>query len=147
MDAASTGAPMRLTIDIPDETLARLEDRATRMGKTPEQEAARLLQFAEQSVRDLPPGSRLLVVSGPTIAALEPILGGGSLLNAQDLQKKVERLAGISFLHCRLPFTPNQLEELGQRAERQGMTVQTLVDRTAPRIYEHFFNMMERSTQ
>jgi hypothetical protein len=138
---------MKITLDIQPELLARLEDRATLTGKTPEQVAAQFVQFAEQELRSLPPGTRLLVVPGPILSHLESILGGGSLLHAPDLLKKVERLAGISFLHVRLPFTPNQLEQLGERADRQGLSVQQLVDRTAPRIYEHFFNLLERSTQ
>lgn len=137
---------MKITLEIAPELLTRLEDRATLTGKSLEVMATQLLSFSEQALRDLPPGARLLVVPGPTLERLEPILGGGSLLNAADLLKKIQRLAGISFLHVRLPFTPNQLEELGERAKRQGMTVQHLVDRTAPRIYEHFFNLMERST-
>lgn len=137
---------MKITLDIAPELLSRLEDRGTLTGRTPEVAAARLLEFTEQELRNYPPGTRVLTIPGPTIEALETVLGGGSLLNHADLQKKVERLAGISFLHVRLPFTPNQLEELQSRAERQGLTVQQLVDRTAPRIYEHFFNMMERTT-
>jgi hypothetical protein len=141
------GDAVTVTLNLPSPLLTLLEDRATLTGKSTEVVAAQLLQFIVQELRDLPPGTRLLSLSGPTIEALEQILGGGSLLNAADLQKKVERLAGISFLHCRLPFTPNQLEQLGERAARQGMTVEQLVNRTAPRIYEHFFNMLERTTQ
>lgn len=137
---------MRLAIDISPELMTLLDERATLAGKTPEVVAAQLLAFAVKETRDLPQGTRIMVVGGKPLERLEQVLGGGSILNQGDLQRKVERLAGISFMHVRLPFTPNQLETLGERAQRQGMSVQQLVDRTAPRIYEHFFNLMERTT-
>ncbi len=91
------------------------------------------------------PGARQVVVDAKTLEALEQILGGGSVLNPGDLLKKVQRLAGISFLHVRLPFTPNQLELLAEKAARNSLTVDQLVERTAPRIYEQFFDLVERS--
>lgn len=129
----------RLTASIPDDTLPRLQARADHQRK-PLEEAAGLAITAACTL--LPPGGRVVVVTGEVASKLEEILGGGSILNEADLLQKVERLAGISFLHCRLPFTPNQLEQLQERAERQGLTVEQLVDRTAPRIYEQFFNLV-----
>ena len=85
------------------------------------------------------------MLHGEDLDTLETILGGGSILNAADLLKKVQRLAGISFLHLRLPFTPNQLELLTEKAARNSLTVEELVNRTAPRIYEQFFDLIERS--
>lgn len=133
-----------IRIDITPELHKELEDRSRRSGQPLEATASRILQHHEQATRGLKEGTRVLLVSGETIELLESILGGGSVVNQGDLLKKVQRLAGISFLHCRLPFTPNQLEALQEKAERNSLTVQQLVDRTAPRIYEHFFDLVAR---
>lgn len=130
-----------LRVAVQDPVYQNLQDRATVAGRSPEYIAAALLQLASQQ---LPDAGKLVVVTGETLERLETILGGGSVLNQADLLKKVERLAGVSFLHVRLPFTPNQLEQLAQKAERQGLSVQQLVERTAPRIYEQFFDLMAR---
>ena len=130
---------LRVLVD--DDTLAGLQRIADDTRKDIE-EVARVKLKAGVSL--LPPG-RVVVVGGEILEILETILGGGSLLNAPDLRKKVERLAGISFLHVRLPFTPNQLEALKEKAERNSLTVEQLVNRTAPRIYEQFFDLVERS--
>jgi hypothetical protein len=130
---------IRVTVD--DDTLAKLQTIADDTRKDLETVAMVKLKAG---VSLLPPG-RVVVVSGEILEALESILGGGSLMNQQDLRKKVERLAGISFLHVRLPFTPNQLEALKEKAERNSLTMEQLVERTAPRIYEQFFDLVERS--
>lgn len=131
-----------LRVQVDDPTLTRLQQHADAARKDLEVVTAQVLRTATQH---LPPlGERMVVISGDALLRLESILGGGSVLNPDDLAKKVERLAGVSFLHARLPFTPNQLEALAEKAERQGLTVTQLVDRTAPRIYEHFFDLMAR---
>jgi len=130
---------LRVLVD--DDTLAKLQEISDATRKDLETVAQVKLKAG---VSLLPPG-RVVVVGGETLEVLESILGGGSLLNAPDLRKKVERLAGISFLHCRLPFTPNQLEALKEKAERNSLTVEQLINRTAPRIYEQFFDLVERS--
>lgn len=131
-----------LRIRVTDDTLQRLQDRATAQHRDLELVTQQLLALAS---RALPASGRVVVVSGEALQTLEAILGGGSILNEGDLQKKVERLAGVSFLHVRLPFTPNQLEALAEKATRNSLTVEQLVERTAPRIYEHFFDLVERS--
>lgn len=130
---------LRLTVD--DATYARLDARATATRRALTLEATRLLQTAAQV---LPLSGRAVVIAGEALDRLESMLGGGSVLDPADLVKKTERLAGISFLHCRLPFTPNQLEALAEKAARQGLTVEQLVERTAPRIYEQFFDLVAR---
>ena len=70
---------------------------------------------------------------------------GAAPMPEADLLLKVERLAGVSFLHCRLPFTPNQLEALAEKASRNSLSVEQLIERTAPRIYEHFYDLVERA--
>lgn len=90
---------------------------------------------------ELPEG-RVVLLSGEPLERVEKVFQGGSVLNGADLAQKVERQAGISMLHVRLPFTPGQLEDLQERAVRQGLTVEQLVERAAGRIYEQFFNMI-----
>lgn len=133
----------RLTVPLVDALQDQIELRAHAVGKPAEMIVAQLLQAA---LTLLPEAGRVVVLSGKPLETLEQILGGGSILNAPDLQKKVERLAGVSFQHVRLPFTPNQLELLAEKAQRNGLSVQQLVERTAPRIYEQFFDLIARST-
>ena len=94
---------------------------------------------------DIVPDERHLTIDASALTALEDILGGGSLLSDTDLLTKVQRLAGVSFLHVRLPFTHSQLEQLSEKAARNSLTVDQLVERTAPRIYEQFFDLIARS--
>lgn len=131
-----------LRIPVSDSVLLKLQSYADDIRQPLETLAAQRLA---SGVTLLPPSGRVVVLSGAVLQTLEEILGGGSILNQEDLQKKVERLAGISFLHCRLPFTPNQLEALVEKAERNSLTVEQLVERTAPRIYEHFFDLVART--
>lgn len=136
-------AVVRISSDVPQETAARLQMLADKTpGGTLESVAGTKLAAA---MTNLPINGRFIVVSDAGLQYLEGILGGGSLLNEGDLVKKIDRLAGISFQHIRLPFTPNQLEALQAKAERQGLSVAELVERTAPRIYEQFFDLIARS--
>ena len=131
----------RLTVLVNDDTLLALQTQADALRRPLEEAAGMLLRKAAPV---LPVLGRTLIVDGPALETLERILGLGSLLNQADLVKKVERLAGISFLHVRLPFTPNQLEALTEKAARNSLTVDQLVERTAPRIYEQFFDLVAR---
>jgi hypothetical protein len=130
---------LRVTVD--EDVLAKLQAQADHSRRDLESVASKRVA---EAVRLLPYAGRVVVVQGDALESLEGILAGGSILNGPDLLKKVERLAGISFLHCRLPFSPNQLEALQEKAERQGLTVEQLVERTAPRIYEQFFDLIVR---
>ena len=130
-----------LRLRITDDTLQRLQARADHERRELELTAGQLLTLA---ARLLPLAGRAVVVSGEPLRLLEAILGGGSILHEADLLQKVERLAGVSFLHVRLPFTPNQLEALAEQAARNSLTVEQLVERTAPRIYEQFFDLIVR---
>ncbi len=131
-----------LRVQVDEITLDKLQMIGDHLRRPIEEVAALRLKAA---VTLLPSGGARILVVAEALDTLETILGGGSILHEGDLCKKVERLAGVSFLHVRLPFTPNQLETLAERAERQGLTVDQLVERTAPRIYEQFFNLIETS--
>lgn len=128
--------PTVLRIQVDDQALQALQIRADDVRKDVEYVASLLLRSA---IQHLPLAEAYTVVAGEQQSRLEAILGGGSLLNAQDLVTKTERLAGISFHHVRLPFSPNQLEEIERRAERLGLTPEQLIERCARTMYELFF--------
>lgn len=128
-----------LLVAVDDDTLVRLQ----RIVDETRKEIPQVAQIRLKAGAMLPPG-RNVVISGEALDRMATILGGGSVANEADLLKKIERLAGISFLHIRLPFTPNQLELLADKAARNSLTVDQLVERTAPRIYEQFFDLMSR---
>lgn len=132
-----TMTSVRLTL--PDDTLDRVMDAANAHQCTVETAAERILARA---VKDLPLTGRAVVLSGEELARVETILGSGSVLNAQDLAQKIDRLAGVGFEHVRIQFTPGQLEDLARRAASNGITPRELIERTAPRIYEQFFNLL-----
>ena len=117
-----------------------LDDAGAAEILSPEEAARYLLAAAVQS---LPAHGRFTVLHGEALEALERILGGGAIVSGADLLKKVERLAGISFHHVRLDFTPGQLETLQERAAREGKTVERIVEQMAPRIHEQFFNLVD----
>lgn len=127
-------------LELPDATYEQFEEEAQRV----RQPLERVITNRVLTVGQIPTGARVILLTGETLDQLEQILGGGSILNAEDLLKKVERLAGISFVHLRLPFSPSQLEQLQEKARRQGLTVEQLVHRTAPRVYEQFFDLVAR---
>lgn len=134
-----------LRVELTEDTYDHLCEAAAVAAQPVELYVSRLLRQQEQLTRGLPPNTRFLLLYGSIIEKLEAILGGGSILNTADLLKKVERLAGISFLHIRLPFTPGQLEQLAEKAARNSLTVEQLAERTAPRMYEQFFDLVARS--
>lgn len=132
--------PTLLRIPVYEATLQQLLPLAEAQRRSPE-EAARFLLAA--AVQSLPAQGRFTVLHGAALERLEQILGGGAVVSGADLLKKVERLAGISFHHLRLEFTPGQLETLQERAAREGKTVEQVVTQMAPRIHEQFFNLVD----
>lgn len=132
---------MILRVTLPSWAIPKLEAVAHEQGDKDLETAAS--QQLGTALSTLPATGRFAVVNQQELQTLEDILGGGSVLNGADLLKKVERLAGISFGHVRLAFTPGQLEDLKRKADRQGKTVEQLVDQMAPRIHEQFFGLID----
>lgn len=132
--------PTILRVPVDEDVIAKMQEESDSVRRSLEDIAAIRLKASMK----LPLRERAVVATGTELEQLETILGSGSLLNGPDLLKKVQRLAGISFLHVRLPFSPAQLEALQEKAARQGLTVDQLVERTAPRIYEQFFDLIVR---
>lgn len=124
-----------LTLQVDAESYQKFHDRAVAR-KVP---VETVIQQHLRATMHVPVGTKYLIMEQDDLVALEGILGGGSLLNSGDLRRKVERLAGISFHHVRLPFTPNQLEELAHRAERLSLTSEQLIERIGQKLYEQFF--------
>jgi hypothetical protein len=134
---------MQLTavrVPVDDPTMDRLGQIAATQHRDLEIVASTLLT---QAAALFPPTGRCVVLGPDALESLEILLQGGSIHNAQDLVQKTERLAGISFEHLRIQFTPGQLEQMQERAERQGLTVEQLVSRAVPRILEQFFNLLD----
>jgi hypothetical protein len=125
-----------IRVQVNEDGMTRLHDLAVARGKDPEAVAHEILRAA---LKDLPTDGRYVVVSGLDLEGLETILSGGSVLNALDLLRKVERLAGITFNNIRFEFTPGQLEEIQRRAERLGLTAEELCRRTVRKMEELFF--------
>ncbi len=73
------------------------------------------------------PGTRVVFVSGAALEAIETRVGGGQITTAEELRTRIDRLASISFMGRDLQLSPNQLEELAKRAERQGKSIDDLI--------------------
>lgn len=131
-----------IRVFLPQFAMEKLQDVAREQGGDRDLETA-ASQMLSTALSALPASGRFAVINQKEIQVLEDILGGGSVLNGQDLLRKVQRLAGISFGHVRLSFTPGQLEDLARKAERQGKTVEQLVEQMAPRIHEQFFGLID----
>lgn len=136
--------PMSLRVTIVQASVEKLHDLAALRGHDLELTASQVLMAGLDS---LPTHGRAVVIDQATLQGLEAILGGGSILHQQDLTQKVHRLAGISFGHVRLDFTPGQLEEIDSRASRLSMTGEELIRRTARKMEELFFTHLGVGSQ
>lgn len=130
-----------LRVSVADFSMDKLHEVARAHERDLETAASQVLATGLSA---LPLQGRFAVIHQAELQALEDILGGGSILNGQDLLKKVQRLAGISYHHIRLNFTPGQLEDLEWKAKRQGKTVEQLVEQMAPRIADQFFGLIDQ---
>lgn len=124
---------MRVTI--PDKTMDQYLLYAERMQKPVDTVIAQ--QLARFSALD--PQQRAVVIGADVLDTLDQQLGAGQVKDGDDLLAKIGRLAAITFHNVRLDFTPNQLEELAHRAERQGTTVEALAADIIRQLTEQFF--------
>lgn len=124
---------MRITI--PDDVLAPYEEMAQRQGRPVDDVvAAQLKRFAM-----LEPGKKAVVIPPAALTALEPPLGGTPVRDAQDLLTRIQQLANISFMGLNLGLSLQQKAELAHRAERQGRTVEALVQEMWRDLQQNFF--------
>lgn len=136
---------MKVTIQVDDALYEKYAGRASELAarkpgatlSASEVMAAQLDRF-----KDVDPIDRIVIVDTKRRGALEEILGGGSLMNAEDLVVKVKRLAKIEIGGIAVQFTPGQLEELKNRAARNRLSVQELTQRTVRGLSENFFNAL-----
>jgi hypothetical protein len=81
----------------------------------------------------------LILTGGRTMQQIEGHLGGGQLKSAEDLLKKVRRLASIKFGAHEFVLSPGQLEELTFRAAKTGRSIDRLIAEIWRRVSEDFF--------
>lgn len=125
-------------ITLPDDLYDRYETEAIETGHPIE----RILEYRLRHGLDVSPAGRFLVVANGALEALEKKLGGGNLLSAGDLVKKVDRLAKIEFGHHEIPLTIGQMEEIAWRARKQGKTVGEVIAGMWARISTEFFRFV-----
>lgn len=133
---------VKLSCSVEDSTYELIQDRATRSNVEPERMAQYLLQEGAKTIPVR--GTRAVILAGPVLEQVEAILGGLPVLHGADLVQKISHLAGISFEHLRLPFSPQQLGEIAQRADRQGKSVEQVLAEAAPRVFAQFFDLLSR---
>lgn len=125
---------MRVTI--PDQLADVYQAVATKQGLSLDDVVSRQLRRFQTLI-----ASPRVVVLGPDhLDALELKLHGGQIPSPEDLIAKVSRLAGVSFCGIDLQLTPAQVEELAHRAERQGKSVEALVQEIWEQLAQQFFH-------
>lgn len=92
----------------------------------------------------LRPNSRYILLTDAARDAMENLLGGGSLKSADDLLTRVSRLAQIRFGDRVLKdLTPGMYEELALRAEKQGKTLDQMLDEAWRVFTRDFFTLVK----
>lgn len=131
---------MKLTLSLPDDLYEHYLKKHCRgnPAKLPSLALSILQRFKEVREED-----RVLIVMPEDRGRLEALLPanpGPSIPSASDLVRRVEMLASMQIGEVKIPFTPNQLEELKRRAERNGKSLQEYSEDTAMRIGSLFFD-------
>ena len=85
------------------------------------------------------PTAGTLTLSPEQVAKLITRTGGLPFRTAQDLVDRVDTLAGITFHHVFLDFSPQQLAELADQAERRNTTVEAHAISIVNKMREEFF--------
>ena len=101
-----------------------------------------LLQDRLARAVSLDPRQRYVIVVDNPRVRLETILGGGNLQRAEDLVAKVARLARIRFGDHELQLTAGNLEEIAWRANKQGRTIEQMLEIAWARFRETFFTLV-----
>lgn len=86
-----------------------------------------------------PPTRRALLVSDEGIAQIEKALRGGSITTERGLLDRIENWAGVTIGHVRLDFSPEQLREIGVRAQKQNKQPKQVVEDIVGQLQEQFF--------
>lgn len=132
---------MRLTISISDDLFDTYATRAAKVNErsgvvvTPEE----LIVTQLEKFAGIDPAERTLIIPAVERRQLEEILHGGHLQSADDLVKKVDKLARLEIGEVRLDFTPGQLSELRRYASRNRKTFEQVMQETVTAIGTQFF--------
>ena len=124
-------AQVQISDDLYDHFISQAEGIGG-MGKSVSAEelmADRLGRF-----KDVEPGDRVIVIDSKTRAKLEGVLGHGSLLDAQDLLKKVQALADVQIGEIKLDFTAAEAARLKRWGDRCGVPFPQLLKDTVAKI-------------
>lgn len=130
---------MKVELTIPDE----MGEFYAHEGQARNQTLAAVMVDRLERAKDLHPLGRYVIVTGKTREALETQLGGGHLLNAEDLLGKVTRIAKIQFGHHQILLTAGQMEELTHRAGKRGKSVEFLIEEIWKKLQAEFFTYVK----
>lgn len=129
---------MRIIIDLHDDLAASYQKEAD--ARTLPLES--VIEGRLGAATRLDPRSRYVIVDQPVLGQLETRLGGGHLQDTGDLLDKVSRLAVIKFGEIELPLTPGQYEELAWKAQKQGRTLDQMLQIAYEKFAEDFFTLI-----
>lgn len=126
---------MKVTLTLPDDLAADYTEEATERGwKIEDVLTERLLRASE-----LDPRHRYVIVVGRVRDQLEKRLGGGHLMDANDLYRKVDRLAKIRFGQHEIILSAGQMEEMVFRSNKIGKSIDQMLDEMWAKISQEFF--------
>ncbi len=124
---------MRLQID--DNTLAPFEPRIN-----DKRNIEQLVDQALRRINHVEPNARVVVLTDAHLAALESRLGNTRVFGkAEDVVAGVAELADVKLGNLSFQFTPAQYRELNDRASRQNVPVEHLVQMIVQAMIPQFF--------
>ena len=90
--------------------------------------------------RGVSPSDRVIVVGSRERAALEKILSSGHLQDGVDLKRKVEQLATLEIGGVKVDFSPAEWGQLKRYADKNGKSLQQVVETTVRQMRDQFFD-------
>lgn len=126
---------MRLLVD--DNTLAPFEPRVNER-RTLEA----LVDQALKRVSHVEPNARVVVLTDAHLTTLEARLGNTRVFGTpEQLVAGVSELADVKLANLSFQFTPAQYRELNDRASRQNVPVETLIQMIVQAMIPQFFTV------
>lgn len=123
---------MRVTLK--DEVLQELEPQITE-----QRPVEALIEQAVVRMRGIGPQERHLVIGEETLTAIESRLRCPAIGTPQDLLRAIQFLADVGFPPISFEFTPAQLMELKDRAQREDLPVEIYAQRIVKAMIPLFF--------
>lgn len=122
-----------MKISIPDELAESLQAQLSGRATLESEIAKRLTETLHA------PGSRV-VLSLHDLQEIADRLGTGlPMRNKLDLDRALDATARISMGNCRLVFTPTQLQQIEERAQKAGETPERFIGMVAAKVIEQIF--------